>query len=180
MVNKPKYSFNQIDQLISKMDCNNLNPIHMAMKFNIGLEVALMIIKHYRTKPKDDKIVCNLSNKELLERCISLGASYNDLIKFNIFSKKKLNKYFNDGKLIKIPIELREEGEQIMERDQIIKIMNEKDGVETQTSFKIKDFINGINTKRRVSKEDSLIISKILTDVLERRVSVEKLKEFLV
>ena len=66
-----------------------------------------------------------------------------------------------------------------MDKEKIEAAISETTNIQLQTNFKIKDFIESINGEKRVSKDDAVIISTVLTDVLERRVSLEQLKNFL-
>lgn len=174
--NKSKYTFKQIQYLIASAR-SKASSVHWIMnKFGISKDLAAFLIgvnnhsvSSYHSLHQPNMII---------DECIKLGATYIELKKLNIFPKKELKSAFS--KVSDIPNDLQEEGEQIMDQEKVQEVMKEKDGVTTENGFKIKDFIEGINgDTKKITKEDAVIVSTLLTDIFERRVSIEKLKEFL-
>ena len=174
--NKSKYTFNQIRFLIASTRSKSSSVFWVMNKFGISKDLASFLIgvnnhtvRNYHSLHQPIKII---------DECIKLGASYIELKKLNIFPNKELKSAFS--KVSDIPSDLKEEGEQIMDQEKVQEVMKEKDGVTTENGFKIKDFIEGINgDSKKITKEDAVIVSTLLTDIFERRVSIEKLKEFL-
>lgn len=172
-VNKPKYTFKQIKYLTSTTNRNYLTVIGLGVKFGISKELARLLIDERLHKPHQ----FSGDIKAVIQECIELGATYIELKKLN-FPKKELQAMANAMKK-EIPSDLIEEGEVTMDKEKIEAAISETTNIQLQTNFKVKDFIESINGEKRVSKDDAVIISTVLTDVLERRVSLEQLKNFL-
>lgn len=173
--NKPKYTFNQIRFLITS--AKKTSSVFWAMnKFGISKDLAWLLIEMNKHTVSNYHSI--RSPEAIIDECIKLGASYIELKKLNIFSKKELKAAF--AKVPDIPDDLKEEGERIMDKEKVQEVMNEKDGVTSDTSFKIKDFIESVNgDSKKITKDDAVIVSALLTDIFERRVSIERLKDFL-
>lgn len=174
--NKSKYTFSQIRFLIESSSPKVSSVFWVMNKFGISKDLAWFLIE------LNNHNISNYhslrSTGELIDECVKLGATYIELKKLNVFPKKELKSAFS--KVSEVPDDLKEEGEQIMDQEKIQKVMKEKDGVTTESSFKIKDFIEEIDgSSKRITKQDAVIVSTLLTDIFERRVSIEKLKDFL-
>lgn len=174
--NKSKYTFNQIRFLIASASPKTSSMFWVMNKFGISKDLAWFLIE--LNKHTINNYHSLRSPSAIIDECIKLGATYIELKKLNIFPKKELKSAF--AKVSDVPNDLKEEGEQIMDQEKIKEVMNEKDGVTSESSFKIKDFIDGVNgDSKKITKQDAIIVSALLTDVFERRVSIERLKEFL-
>lgn len=174
-VNKPKYTFKQIQFLTNATNRNSLTVIGLTIKFGISKELARLLIDERLHKPHQ----FSGDVKAVIQECIDLGATMLELKKLN-FPRKELQAMSSAISNKDIPKDLIEEGEITMDKEKIDKVISETTGIQSQTNFKVKDFIDSIDGgNKRVSKNDAVIISTVLTDVLERRISLEQLKNFL-
>lgn len=174
--NKSRYTFSQIRFLIASANPKTSSVFWVMNKFGISKDLAWFLIEVNKHTLNNYHSI--RSPEVIIDECIKLGASYIELKKLNIFPKKELKSAFS--KISEIPDDLKEEGEQIMDQEKVQEVMSKKDGVTTETSFKIKDFIEGVNgDSKKITKQDAVIVSTLLTDIFERRVSIEKLKDFL-